>query len=90
MLNSFAFDSARWRAGEHLAQLGVAPDELDAGYEWVGSHAPSLAIRSGRGSGLTFYEGFFSGYLACGVVSSDPWTDPGYQLVGTESYSTSI
>jgi hypothetical protein len=90
MLNSFAFDSARWRAGEQLAQLGVAPDELDAGYEWVGSHAPSLANSVRPGFGLTFYEGYFSGYLACGVVSSDTWTEPGYDLVGTESYSLNL
>ena len=90
MLNSFAFDSARWRAGEQLAQLGVAPDEIDAGYEWVGSHAPFLADLVTPTSGLTFYEGYFSGYLACGVVSSNTWTDPGYQLVGTESYDLNL
>ncbi|HLY12829.1 MAG TPA: hypothetical protein VKR24_00645, partial [Candidatus Limnocylindrales bacterium] len=90
MLNSFAFDSARWRAGEQLAQLGVAPDELDAGYEWVGSHAPSLANSVRPGSGVTFYEGYFSGYLACGVVSADIWSDAGYELVGTESYALNL
>jgi hypothetical protein len=90
MLNSFAFDSARWHAGEKLAQLGVAPDELDAGYEWVGSHAPSLPDSVKPGTGLTFYEAYFSGYRACGVVTSDMWAEPGYELVGTESYSLNL
>jgi len=90
MLNSFAFDSARWRAGEALAKLGVAPDELDAGYEWVGAHAPTLADSVKPVPALTFYEGYFSGYQACGVVSSSPWADPGYELVGTESYSLDL
>ena len=90
MLNSFAFDSARWHAGETLAQLGVPPDEIDAGYEWVGSHAPSLADSVEPGLGLTYYEGYFSGYRACGVVSSETWSDPGYALVGTEVYSLNL
>ena len=53
------------------------PDELDAGYEWVGAHAPSLPNSVEPGSGLTFYENYFSGYRACGVVSADLWSDAG-------------
>ena len=90
MLNSFAFDSARWSAGQQLARLGVAPDELDAGYEWVGAHATSLPDSVQPGLGLTFYENFFPGYRLCGIVSSGHWDDPGYELVGTEDYSLNL
>jgi len=90
MLNSFAFDSARWRAGETLTQLGLRPDEVDAGYEWVGSHAPTLPDSVQPGSGLTIYETYFPGYRACGLVSSDKVGPPGYALVASESYSLNL
>ena len=90
MLNSFAFDSARWRAGEALTQLGVSPDEVDAGYEWVGSHAPALPNSVQPGSGLTIYEAYFPGYRACGLVSSDAVGPPGYQFVASETYSLDL
>jgi 4-amino-4-deoxy-L-arabinose transferase-like glycosyltransferase len=90
MLNSFAFDSARWRAGETLTQLGVRPDEVDAGYEWVGSHAPVLPDSVQPGSGLTIYETYFPGYRACGLVSSDAVGPPGYEPVASEGYSLDL
>ena len=37
MANSHAFDAARWRAGERLLEEGVPADQIDAGYEWVGT-----------------------------------------------------
>ncbi len=90
MLNSFAFDSARWRAGEELTQLGVNPDELDAGYEWVGAHARTLPESVTLGSGLTVWEAYFPGYRACGAVTSDMVGPPGFDLVGSESYSLEL
>jgi hypothetical protein len=90
MLNSFAFDSARWRAGETLTQLGVRPDEVDAGYEWVGSHALAVPDSVQSGSGLTIYEAYFPGYRACGLVSSDMVGPPGYELVASQSYSLNL
>ena len=42
MLNSFAFDVARWRGGDRLVELGLAAASIDAGYEWVGQHQPDL------------------------------------------------
>lgn len=69
MLNSFAFDSGRWRAGERLVQLGFAPDEVDAGYEWVGFHSSSFPGPSPTGGGATFYETWWSARRTCAIAT---------------------
>jgi hypothetical protein len=87
MLNSFAFDSARWRAGEHLVELGVSPEQVDAGYEWVGNHQRSLPVATKIPSTQTAYDPWWPGRLACGIVSSDKEGASGGALVGTLGYS---
>ena len=55
------------------------------------AHAPSLADSvKPRIRADVLREATSAGYLACGVVSSEPWADPGYELVGTESYSLNL
>jgi hypothetical protein len=44
MLNSFAFDSARWNAAKTLTKKGVAANKIDAGLEWVGWHSSDGAL----------------------------------------------
>jgi hypothetical protein len=87
MLNSFAFDSARWRAGERLVQLGVSPDEVDAGYEWVGYFQPSLPAASTVPPKKTFYDSLWPGRRECGIVTSQNEGPAGAALVGTVGYS---
>ncbi len=36
--NSFAYDAARYRAGEEAVAMGYDAKTVDAGYEWVGFH----------------------------------------------------
>jgi hypothetical protein len=87
MLNSFAFDAARWQAGERLALLGVRPDEVDAGYEWVGYYQPSLPASNDILPQRTFYEMLWPGRRTCGVVTSRQEEPPDATLVGTVTYS---
>jgi len=87
MLNSFAFDSARWRAGERLVQLGVGPEAIDAGYEWVGYYQPALPHSNEILPAETFYQALWPGRRACGIVSSRNDGPPSAALVGTLGYS---
>ena len=86
MLNSFAFDSARWRGGERLVQLGVVPDEVDAGYEWVGYHQPDLPGALEIIPTQSFYETLWPGRRECGIVTSAREGPTGAALVGTVAY----
>jgi Dolichyl-phosphate-mannose-protein mannosyltransferase len=87
MLNSLAFDAARWRAGERLVELGVAPEEVDAGYEWVGFFQPVLPAARDFVATQTLYQDLWPGRRECGIVSSSKEGLPGSGLVGTEAYS---
>jgi hypothetical protein len=85
LLNSNAFDAGRWRAGEALVQLGLAADQVDAGYEWMGGHATSRASVVTPGSGQS-YRDLWPSFQLCGFVSSSPQAAASAELVGTESY----
>lgn len=81
MLNSLAFDAARWRGGEQLVGLGIPAQEVDAGYEWVGQHQPELPLPNPPIGNTIFYEYWWPGRLACGIVAGSP--DPqGAVVVG--------
>jgi hypothetical protein len=86
-LNSLAFDGARWRAGERLAQLGVSPENVDAGYEWVGYYQRDLPGVGGAPPEHTFYEGLWPGRRVCGFVSSRMEVNADASAVGTLGYS---
>jgi hypothetical protein len=83
--NSFAFDGARWRAGEALVREGVPADSIDAGYEWLGSYAPGLPRFGDRPTvgGLTWYGGLWPEFRRCALVSSTLLDLPDMQLDGT-------
>lgn len=68
LLNSHAFDAARWRAGQALADIGVPADQIDAGYEWMGYHATTMGY-PGR---HPFYRGWWPAFEPCGIVTADP------------------
>ena len=44
--NSFAYDAARYRAGEAAVAMGYDARTVDAGYDWVGYHASGAGIRA--------------------------------------------
>jgi hypothetical protein len=90
LLNSHAFDAARWRAGERLIELGVPASEIDAGYEWVGYHAESNANAARPVQGLTWYEGWWKSFRPCGLVSSEPSSDPATRLLETTQYQLNL
>jgi 4-amino-4-deoxy-L-arabinose transferase-like glycosyltransferase len=68
--NSFAYDVARYRAGEAAVAMGYDARIVDAGYEWVGYHA-SGAGKAGSGDyGLNWYEDYWSSFRPCAVLSN--------------------
>jgi hypothetical protein len=90
-LNADAFDAARWSAGEALQAMGCPAQEVDAGFEWVGSHAREGA-RPGRvvnnaPAYETWYYRMFPNLKACGIVSSTPVVSRSLHLVGTVKYN---
>lgn len=85
-LNSYAFDSARWAAGERFVAAGIPPDAIDAGYEWVGYHQREPAQNGPGTNPQTIYDFWWPGRLRCGIVSSRPDAPSGARLVGTVSY----
>ena len=75
--NSFAYDDARWRAGEAAVAMGYAPDTIDAGYEWVGFHANAHVNTVPAAYGRTKYGNGLMASKPCAVVSNTPFECPG-------------
>ena len=80
MLNSAAFDAARWHAGEEMVALGLSADSIDAGYEWVGQHATTVEDGVGT-SRMNWWQGLWSKFHLCGLVASTPENLPNAKLV---------
>lgn len=71
--NALAFDAARWRAASSLVAQGIPPNNIDAGFEWVGYHASQPASwSSSHADGLGFYMRMFEHSRECYVVSASP------------------
>jgi len=75
-LNSFAYDGARWRAGEAAVNLGYAATAIDAGYEWVGYHAGEESVAGKEVSGRSWYYDRIPADQPCAVVSNSSLDDP--------------
>jgi hypothetical protein len=86
MLNSFAFDAARWHAGETLVSVGLDARTVDAGYEWVGSNATMPADMTNPGHGVPPYRGWWPQLQVCGLVTASPVAPRHDHLVAIESY----
>jgi hypothetical protein len=84
LLNSAAFDGARWRAGESLVRAGVPADSIDAGFEWVGYHASGFANYAHPVRALTWWAALWPSFHMCGLVSSQPQNVPGGKLVSID------
>ena len=84
LLNAAAFDAARWRMGDAAVRMGFAADTVDAGFEWVGSHATGLAeLTAPRAPSMTEYSVKFPSFHQCAVASSSPLDFPGFTLILT-------
>jgi len=86
MLNAFAFDAARWHAGETLVSVGLDARTVDAGYEWVGSNATTPANMANPGHGVPPYRGWWPQLQVCGLVTASPVPPGGDRLVAIQSY----
>lgn len=86
---TMAYDAARWEAATQLVAKGVAPQEIDAGFEWVGMHAPGVFrdvdIRS-LDPDESWYLRHFDGARACYIVSGRSLVDR--ELLGTHQFAT--
>jgi len=88
--NSFAYDAARWRAGEGAVAMGYDARTVDAGYEWVGFHATSPGSPgSGPGgfdssNGATWYKGALTTVSPCAVLSNTPLDDIDVRLISVD------
>ncbi len=77
--NSFAYDAARWRAGEAATRMGYTAQTVDAGYEWVGYHGGDHVGSSAPASDMTWNGDRWALIHPCAVVSNslpegDAWT----------------
>lgn len=82
--NSFAYDSARWKAGEAAVAMGYGAATVDAGYEWVGYHSNLNANAKPAGYGFTRYDDRIMASKPCAVVSNRPLKVTGYVLLRVE------
>jgi hypothetical protein len=90
LLNSHALDAARWAAGQRLVGTGLASDQIDAGFEWVGFHATSLGDPTRPLILDPFYRSWWPEFTACGVVSAEPLTAEEGRLVDTIPYELNL
>jgi hypothetical protein len=79
--NSFAYDAARWREGEAAVAMGYDARTVDAGYEWVGSHASGAGNSGSRIYGLTWYDDVLLPYRPCAVLSNSPLDGDTFRLI---------
>jgi hypothetical protein len=88
--DSSAFDAARWRAGERLARAGIPPRRIDAGFEWLGAHAPGIVPDPGRGAWAPPFGPNMANFASagnCGLVTGSRRPEAGLRLLGRESYA---
>ncbi len=79
--NSFAYDAARYRAGDVAVRMGYAPDTIDAGAEWVEFHASGTEVPGIHHYGLMAYDDHWPSFHPCAVLSNSPLDIPGFQLI---------
>lgn len=83
LLNSNAFDSARWRAGQELVARGNDPRTIDAGFEWLGTYPAGSATPTNPVVGATnWWQGWWRDFRMCAAVASID-TVHGLRLVKT-------
>jgi hypothetical protein len=89
-LNADAYDGARWQAGQLAVRAGFAPSEVDAGFEWVGTHTSEDANRALQvlpGPAYeAWYDKLFAGFRDCAFVTGSPSPQPNVTLLRTITY----
>jgi len=89
-LNADSYDGARWSAGLDAVGAGYKPGTVDAGFDWVGSHATVAAARGRHVAGIpsyeTWYDTMFSSFRDCAFVSGSQVALPHVALLRTVRY----
>ena len=89
-LNADAYDGARWAAGQEAVRAGYLASEVDAGFDWVGSHTSAPAVRGrnvpGAASYETWYDQLFPGFKDCAFVSGSRLAEPHLSVLGAVKY----
>lgn len=87
LLNTDAYDAARWQAGRELVARGVPATEIDAGFEWVGfhQHGPAVVGRPAAPN-TSWYVAMFPRAISCAYVAASPLARPGARLVAERPY----
>ncbi len=90
-LNADSYDGARWSAGQIAIEAGARADAVDAGFDWVGSHATTPAVRARQLAGLPsyvmWYDELFSKFRDCAFVSGSVPAPHGTSLIGRVRYN---
>jgi hypothetical protein len=90
-LNGDAYDAARWSAGQDAVKAGFAPTMVDAGFEWVGSHASTVARPGRQVAGSPpyekWYDQMFPGFRECAFVSGAVLDEPTLALLREVAYN---
>jgi 4-amino-4-deoxy-L-arabinose transferase-like glycosyltransferase len=84
LLNTNAFDGARWRAAQTLVALGYPAEWTDAGPEWTSSHQTGFATVTQPGEGLTWWQKHWPSFRLCAVVAASPLSISGASLVSLQ------
>jgi hypothetical protein len=83
LLNSNAYDGARWRAGLALVDVGFSAETTDAGNEWVESHQTGVVRRSVPAP--IWYESYWPDFRLCAFVAASSSVDiTGQSLLKTD------
>ena len=61
--------------------MGYSAQTVDAGYEWVGSHGIPPANPDFDPKWVNWWEGIWTSFRACAILSSSPLEIPGYVTV---------
>ena len=86
MANAFAFDGARWRAGNDLVAAGVNPSAIDAGFEWMGYHSVGRARLAHPVATDPPYRGWWPDTPICGWVTTASEQPAPARLIAVERY----
>lgn len=85
--NAYSYDAARWRTAQQLAATGVPAQNVDAGLEWLGYHAPRGVIDRHPTGGPIGWETFFTKQPSCYAVTGG-LHKAGWTLERTVAYRT--
>ena len=86
-----SFDAARWKAAEQATDSGIAAQNIDGGFEWVGYHHGGITNEPTPARGIPYGPGYLYMFPRAGnciVVSSSPSQDGRLEAIGSRDYRT--